>query len=179
MQKSLKNIYLLLSVLFLIASIFLFFFLYKETMGNDETSKQAETAWQTEADRRNEIKSLDLSIAEIEPERALFETHFVPSSDIVPFLDTIETLATEAGAKSEVSSVVVATDNSGLIVNLDAIGSFQAVYKFLTLLENSPYELEFDSVGLQNVTIDPGTGKNKQIQQWQLSLVIKLLTFIP
>jgi len=41
----------------------------------------------------------------------------------VPFLDTVEKLASEVGAKAEINSVNAGADNTQLVVELKASGS--------------------------------------------------------
>ena len=94
----------------------------------------------------------------------------------MPFLDTIEALALKAKAKAEVILVDVPKNTTTLVVEVRAEGSFDGVYKFLNLLENSPYEIEFISVDMQKSGVsDP---KNKEPSKWTSSLKIRLLSFI-
>ena len=149
-------------------------------MTNDGNGKAqlAENEWQTEAMRRDEIRTLEHSVKIIEGERAQLETHFAQSSDVVPFLDTIEKLSSKAGTKAEVTSVDIAKDNTGLLVGMKASGSFAGVYKFLTLLENSPYELEFDGVDMHQQTILGDGKKVATVRTWNVIFKIKLLSFV-
>ncbi len=127
-----------------------------------------EKEWQTEANRRNEIKTLNDSVKMIEEEKIRLETHFAKSSDIVPFLDTIEGLAPKVSVETEVSAVDVAEDHSGLLIGMKASGTFSGLYKFLTLLENSPYELKFIGMDINKETAS----------KWNAVFQIKLLSFI-
>lgn len=167
MQGNFPKTPLFLSVIFFVISCSVFLYFLKEINKNNQESQLKETEWQTEALRRDEIKALDHSIKIIEAERTQLETHFAKSSDIVPFLDTIERLAPQAGAKAEVTSVNVSEDHTGLYVGMEAFGTFNGLYKFLTLLENSPYELEFISMDL-----------SKRVGSWDAVFKIKLLSFI-
>ena len=75
-----------------------------------------EKEWQTEANRRNEIKTLNDSVKMIE-EKIRLETHFAKKKKVptlFPFLDTIEGLAPKVSVETEVSAVDVAEDHSGL-----------------------------------------------------------------
>ena len=166
----------ILSIIFFIFSCLVFLSLYKVINNNREASQLAREEWETEDIQRKNAKSLLDSIKIIETERALLETHFVRGSDIVPFLDTIEKIAEGGGAKAEVVSVDVAKDGLSLMVEMKAAGSFEVIYKLVMLLENSPYDLEFASVNIQNVdTGDLSTDKNPQ---WAATFQIKLLSFI-
>jgi hypothetical protein len=179
MENNFPKIPLILSAIFFIFFCSAFVFLYREINDNNQKAEQGTIVWQTEAHQRDEIKSLNRSIQMIAGDRALLETHFAKSSDIVPFLDTIEKLAPEAGAKAEVDSVNVPADNTGLTVGLKVSGSFGAIYKFLTLLENSPYELDFLLIDIHKLTVPNMPGKNIQDSKWEAVFKIQLLSFIP
>jgi hypothetical protein len=89
-------------------------------------------------------------------------------------------MAKAVGVKSEVSSVEItpATDTApeSLAVELGADGSFPLVYKFMKLVENSPYEVEFSSTYLERSTsVD---AKNPTTPMWTLKLSLKVLSFI-
>jgi len=173
-----KKVPLLLSVIFLAFSSTVFVFLYKGAKSNQMISEKMQTEWQTEATRREGIKSLDHSIKAIEGERALLESHFTQSSNVVPFLDTIEKLALEVQAESEVVSVDIPKEENKLLVAIKASGSFEALYKFLTLLENSPYELDFISMDIQKLGGEIVSDKIRLFSQWSAIFRIKLLSFI-
>ena len=179
MQDNTPKIHLAFSVIFLLCSSFVFVYFYRATQGNNQKSEIAETEWQNETLKRNDIKALDHSIKIIEKERGKLDTHFAESSDIVPFLDTLEGLAPKVGIKAEVTSVDILADHTGLVVGMKASGSFGGLYKFLTLLENSSYELEFVSVEIHRGTPESTEGKSASIPTWAGLLKLKLLSFIP
>lgn len=184
-----KKVPLFFSLLFLGASIYAFTFLYGQINSNKELSEQMQQQWQNEASRRSQIESLDRLIKSTTQEQALLQSHFAQSSDVVPFLDTIQKLATRVGASSEVVSVDILKDkNPTLVIEFKAAGSFDAIYKLLTLLENSPYELEFTYVDIQttntpDTSISSGTAttpvvKKASVSEWTGDFRIKLLSFI-
>ncbi len=168
---------LFVSIAFLIFSSSFFVFFYQQISENRKISERTQIEWGTEAIRRDEIRSLERSIREIENERNLLESHFAYSANVVPFLDTIEQLAVEAKAKPEITSVDILKDQKKLSVVVKASGSFESIYKFLTLLENSTYEIEFVSVGLQrlNRQIIPGAGP---LPEWEAIFKVQLISFI-
>src|SRR3989344_1642515 len=151
------------SILFCVL-LFAFLYFYRQTNNNHKKAEIAEVEWLVETFRRDKIKALEHSIKVIEKEKTQLETHFAKSSDVVPFLDTIEGLATKVGAKAEVTAVDILADRTGLEVGVKISGGFINLYKFLTLLENSSYELEFISVDLR-----------KGVESWEAILKIKLL----
>jgi len=178
MKNNSQKTRLFLSVIFFVFFCLAFVFLYRKIDGNNQKAEQNAIAWQIEERRRDEIKSLDHSLQMIADDRALLETHFAKSSDVVPFLDTIEKLAPEAGAKTGIDSVSTMADSAGLIVGLKASGSFEAIYKFLTLLENSPYELDFLSMDMHKLAVPDALDKTASNLGWEAVFKIQLLSFV-
>ena len=178
MKNNFQKISLILLAVFFVFFCFAFVFLYKKINSNNQKAEQDATTWQTETLRRDNIRSLDRLLQKIADSRILLETHFAKSSDVVPFLDTIEKLALEVGTKAEVNSVDILTDNTGLIVGLKASGSFEAIYKFLTLLENSPYELDFPSIDMHKLAVSGVSDENIQNLKWEAAFRIQLLSFV-
>ena len=170
---------LILSLLFLCVSLVAYFYAYKTINNNDAETRTKEAAWNKEAQRREEIRQLDNSIRIIANERATLETHFARSSDVVPFLDTIEALAPAVDALAEVTSVEILKDHTGLLVGMSAEGTFQSLYKFITLLENSQYEIEFVWMDIKRQSDLPAEGSRVSVAPiWDLVLRLKLLTFV-
>jgi hypothetical protein len=163
----------LLALLFLALSCFGLWYVLKSISENKAVAKEALLVWEKEESRRNELKSLDAFISKTEADRAQLDLHFAQSSNVVPFLDSLEELGQLAGAKSEVMSVEVPKDGGGLVVAVEAKGNFGEVYKFLELLENSPYELEFLNADIGR------TGEGETKAAWEGLFKIRLLTFMP
>ena len=179
MKNNFPKTSFLISLLSFCVFLFIFVSFYRAINNNNKESELKELKWQKEALKRDEIRSLDNSIEIIKDERAQLETYFAKSSDIVPFLDTIERLATKVSAKAEVTSVDILKDHTGLMVGMKASGTFSGLYRFLTLLENSPYELEFASVEMHKESGASGaTGKGVATLKWNAVLKIKLLSFV-
>lgn len=181
MMNNFKKISLPLSVIFFILLLVALVFLYKKINLNNEKAELSTIELENEANSRSQIRLLNKSIETIKGDKARLETHFAKSSDIVPFLDNIEALGPKAGVKAEITSVNILEDKSGLLAKISASGSFGGIYKFLTLLENSPYELEFIAFdisreGGSDVALDGTLVKNSN---WQATFNIKLLSFIP
>jgi hypothetical protein len=169
---------LLLSLIFFIFSCSAFIFLYKVINDKNQKIESDTIKWQEEASRREDIRKLNSSLEEITDNGAQLENHFAESSDIVPFLDTVEKLASEVGAKAEINSVNAGADNTQLVVELKASGSFGEIYKFLTLLENSSYELDFLSMDMNSLAALDVPSKNAKDANWEAVFKIQLLSFI-
>lgn len=178
MKNNFYNKTIFLAALFLVLCLLIFLFFYREINKNKNLITEAQTKWQKEASRREEIKSLDQSVKIIEPERILLESHFANGSDVVPYLNTLENLGTKVGAEAKVTSVKVSKDNNKLLVEMKATGSFESVYKFLTLLENSSYEMKIDFVDMHNLVVSEELKDKTKNTKWEMILEIKLLTFV-
>ena len=177
MQNNFPKMSLFLSFMFFCVSFFVFLFFYRAISDNNKESQLKEQQWQSETLRRNGIKQLDDSVKMIEGDRAQLETHFAQSSDIVPFLDTIEGLAPKTGITAEVTSVDLSADRTELVVGMKTSGTFNGLYKFLTLLENSPYELEFLGMDMHKQTVASVGDKSSSVVEWDAVFQIKLLSF--
>jgi hypothetical protein len=180
MKNNFPKIPMFLSAIFFVFFCLAFLFFYKMINSNDKESQLKEGEWQSETTKRDEIRALDYSVKIMEGERDQLETHFAQSSDVVPFLNTIDGLAGGVDVKEEVTSVDVEADNTSLLVGMKASGTFSNLYKFLTLLENSPYELEFTGVDMRKETVsEVGNGnKNVPVPKWDAVYKIKLLSFV-
>ena len=177
-QNSFSKILFLFSIVFFCISIIIFLFFYQEIKNNDKESQIKELEWRTEAKERSEIRTLDNLVKIIKSERAQLETHFAQSSDIVPFLDTIEGLASRATTKAETTSVNILEDHTGLVVGMKVSGTFSSLYKFLTLLENSPYELELIAMDIHARIVTDIGSENEKDPKWDANFRIKLLSFV-
>jgi len=179
MKNNFQKIALLLSILLFISLCFVYGYFYNKIQENSQNAEQAKIALQLEIDKRDRVNALENSMQQISDNKDLLETHFARSSDVVPFLNTIESLAPWVGAKAQIDSVETGTGNTKLVVGVSASGSFDSVYKFLTLLENSPYELNFLSMDIHKTTpIDPSLKTNKDLS-WQMICKIQLISYLP
>lgn len=179
MKNNFQKLPILFSLIFFLFLSFAFVFFYRTIDSINQKVESDMAVWQTEATRRDGIRSLDSSLQKIADNKVLLETHFAKSSDVVPFLDTIEKLASLSGIVAGIDSVGTSAENVGLVVGLKASGSFGNLYKFLTLLENSPYEINFLSMDLHKMTAANGSGKNIVGLPWKAVFKIQLLSFIP
>ena len=178
MKNNFQKIPIILSTLIFICLCFAFVFLYKETNSNNQKAGQNMATLQAEVDRLDGITLLDHTLAQNSDNLAMLETHFARSSNVVPFLDSIQQLGPEAGAEVVIDSVGAGANNTGLIVELKASGSFASVYKFLTLLENSPYELNFLSTDIHRLADLNNSSKSAPNPGWEAIFKIRLLSFV-
>lgn len=174
-----KKLPILLATIFFIASVVAFVLLYKEIDKNKKATEEIETKWQEEYLRRQEMKTLDKAVQSIQEEKQQLDMHFAKSSDIVPFLNTIEKLIKDAGTKGQVVSVDILKDNQGLSIGIKAEGKFENVYKLLMLLENSPYKLEMMFVDIAKIEGENVGEKSSTAPKWEGIFKLRLISFLP
>lgn len=199
--KKFNKIPLIISVCFLALSIVVYIVLYKNINLNNQLSEKAASDAKIEATKRQEIKTLDRSLKSTADERAMLDTHFVQSSDVVPLLDSIEKIGPMVKAKAAVTQVDISQDKQNLTVGVTVEGTFDSQYRFLTLLENSVYPLEIVSMDMQKTndgtipdiqpaaTLSPDTTPEGQtmtlpppttttLPRWSATYKIKLKSFL-
>ena len=145
---------------------------------NKAIAEAGEVAWKKEADRRAELESLSHSLKILEAERKSLDQHFVKGSNVVPLLNMIDALGPKTGATVKVSVVDLLKDQGKLTVEVRTGGRFEQIYKFLRLLETSPYELELTSVNIAQASVADEDG-NPIPAGWQGTFRIKVLSFVP
>ncbi|MEO5635276.1 MAG: hypothetical protein ABIS26_02000 [Candidatus Paceibacterota bacterium] len=151
--KKFNKVPLLISLFFFLSTLGSYIFLYKGIEKNNKASEEAAAESQAETLKREEIKSLDRTLKASTTEQAIIDTHFIKAGDIVPLLDEIEKIASIVKTKAEVIQVDVAPDNNSISVGVNVNGTFEGIYKFLTLIENSNYQLEIVSMDIQRVSV--------------------------
>jgi hypothetical protein len=179
MQNKFKKILIFTPIIVFILLSIAFYFLYKSIQIKNTNAEKVLSEWKIEDSRRTEIKNIMKSVQVIEQDNILIQSHFAKGSDVVPFLDNIDSFAPKVNSEDEVISVEITKEKQELIVGINVLGSFESVYHYLTLLENSPYEIEFTGVDIQ--TNDKGfkSDKTDKIYNWEGMFKIKLLSFIP
>jgi len=173
-----KKLQIPLSALLFLGLMFLYVFIYQETKKNNKEAYEVNVKLKDQEQKNISLLSLNKSIESIKKDEELLNTHFAHSGDIVPFLDTIEGLARKVGTEAEITSVDALPENSGLIINLKATGSFEKLYTLITLLENSTYKLEFTFLDMQKEDTGAIDTKDKKKSLWQANFKVKLLTFL-
>lgn len=168
--KKFKKVPLFLAVIFLIASALILYWVSSQIDQNKKLSQEAQAVWEKEETHRYEIQGLKNLLKDIAKEKAEIDSHFASSKNVVPFLDSMQALARGVGATSEIQSLD--SSQGEFIVVMNAEGSFEALYKLLELLENSPYELEF-------LAVDFDKQVGEEVSDWQVFFKIELLSFIP
>ena len=153
--KKIFSLVVFINIFFIIAALFLFVTI--RTKNRSISSKQNSIESILKAD--DQLVVLQSSLEETKKDRAKLETFLVDKETIATFLEYIEALGKTAGVKASVASLsedtrfpVSGSEVPVLRLVLNASGSWQAVYRYLNLLQNLPYREEISSVTLRNET---------------------------
>jgi len=158
------------------------FFLYRGINMNHGAYEQLTNDYKAEEDRREEIQSLNKAISEIDTEIAILDSHFINENQkdeqVALYLSSLEELATSVGARAEVTFVEVPNDKTkNFSIALHIGGSFNSVYKFLLLLENSKYELDVVSAKFFRESEGDISGIGES-PKWRADFKLKVLSFL-
>src|SRR3989338_5198179 len=97
--------------------------------------------------KQSEINSLKNELKKTTDKRESLSSHLVLTSNVVKFLENVESLVKESNTEVKISSVEFTKDKPvKLEVSFKAVGSFESLYKLLRLTENIPFEVEFKRV---------------------------------
>ncbi|MCX6753179.1 MAG: hypothetical protein NTW62_02445 [Candidatus Nomurabacteria bacterium] len=155
-----------------------FFYIYNNINTKNQNATDLTEQVKTESIRRGKISSLNSEIKSITREREKLQSHFAKSSDIVSFLDNLQSMATSVGATAEVSTLGLSKEGVGLDVEMKATGSFISLHKLLALLENSQYQLSFSSIRFDTTVSNNASGAIDTVTgKWSAVFDLTLLSF--
>jgi Tfp pilus assembly protein PilN len=181
MKKSYKIIIqLTIASFFTVLSVLAFLYIFNSLQIKNKNFVNFLKETEELEQKREKIKTLNNSVEEVFLQKEELDKYFAKKSDVVPFLDTLQSLSVQAGAPAEFSYLDLSTDGKGLEVQIKSEGTFSAIYKFLSILENSPYLFEFTDMNLQRKESLNEEGELIKIQNplWILSLRMTLVSFI-
>lgn len=121
------------------------------------------------------VKVLENLLNENAGEREIIQNSFLGQRDLVRFIEDLERVGRDSGIdlKVESASLVSRPEELGPSFRLRAQGSFSALFQYLLLLENLPYEISFEEANLSF----SGTGSRKGEAPWSGFYVIKLISY--
>jgi hypothetical protein len=112
-------------------------------------------------------------------EREDLKKSFVPADESLVFIETLEAIGDKTGSKIVISgldtkeSEATTTPFGTISAHIDAVGSWNAVWKTLKLVELMPYISVISNIRLDTSISNTGSGSNN----WKLSVDIKSKTF--
>ncbi|CAN5714080.1 hypothetical protein BH11PAT2_BH11PAT2_09020 [soil metagenome] len=117
---------------------------------------------QTKHQDSQRVQEAKDQLQKISAQESLVNGYFVATSDVVPFLESLQSTGKSLGSTVQVVSVSAdpGKPHSHLNLSLSITGPFDSVVRTLGALEYSPYD-----AAVQNLTLDtPQTGSGKAAQ---------------
>ena len=117
--------------------------------------------------RIKNTKALEKVLTVSQEERGRLDGIFVSRDELIHFIEDLEegAKASEVRLEVEALSSAARSGESASSFRLDVQGSFAAVFKYLLLLENLPYETSFEQMNLEFS------------EEWRGFYVIKILSY--
>jgi hypothetical protein len=121
------------------------------------------------------IKSLEALLADISEERAKINSVFLERRNIVRFIESLEALAEETGTSLEVKTARLPQGTAkGPQFTFSVSGSFPSLFQYLALLENSSYQIFFNSVRF----LKPDTKNSKKASGWRADFDVVVMSYL-
>lgn len=131
-----------------------------------ENAKAAALATQIELQSQDtaRVAAAKAALASLTSDESRVNMHFVPATDVVPFIETLQSTGASLGSRVVVLSVsaVPGKARGQLALSLQITGSFDSVMRTLGALEYSPYDITLGGVTLST----PGAA-GKGARTWQ------------
>ncbi len=144
----------MLSIVYSVLCVGLYIYLYYSLVSYDESVvTDSSTVYSVESEK-DSIQKIQRLVATTTPDRAYLDSLFVPSDGTANFIQNLENLADDAGVSHtlSVNSTEDGTLNSSgrdyLVFSLGISGSWQSVYRFVSILENLPYKISISTIHL-------------------------------
>lgn len=129
---------------------------------------------------RDERLTLKKTLHTTEGERDILSSYFIDSTNVVHFIETIESFAGPTATRLEITNVDVAKEKKTLSLSILATGQFSNVYHLIRMLETMPVEISFSRISLSRagagVEAPAGTAKNS-LPLWNAAIDIELISF--
>ena len=128
---------------------------------------------------QSQIGVIKQSLSETDARRATLDSYFVDPNNVVPFLETIEGYGKTAGVTTTFSEVQLADKPTHLTVTVDAHGSFTNIYRFVSMLEAAPYQMQVAEADIQ-AAAPPGSLNPQNtvpaITTWDSAITLSVLS---
>ena len=155
MKRSLTA--LLFSFILLVSAVFVYGYGYFLISGKSIAVASLEQQILSKTETASRVSSAHAALAEISGDEAAVQAYFVSQTQVVPFIDSLQTTGTNLGTKVEVLSVSQkpSTGRPALAIALSVLGSFDAVMRTVGAIEFAHYDLTVDTFGLsKDVSVD-------------------------
>lgn len=175
LKKTKRTLVISILVFVIVFSVDLFFVfsIYKQ---RDTVAKMRED-FMIELKKEKQLSSIKNTIKMTEKEQTNLNLCFIANNEVVDFIKSIETMSKNAGVSMNIRSVGVGDTETIressieiLIIEFIIGGSWSNTHNFLSLIENSTYEITINQMSINKIS-DSMTGK----ETWKSVFVIKAI----
>jgi len=161
-----KEIYIAISVFFLI-SVFLFAFfvwpIFQDIEKESYDLVSQKTALAVAKDQYNDTKAFEEKFNNYKPDLDKIDALFIDSQNPVDFIKFLESSASLLNVDLEISSPSFSKDNSFSYEKLllSVSGEFSDIIKFAKYLESAPYLIKIETMSIKNSKNEKGVTLEK------------------
>ena len=159
-------------VLLLSIGAYVFWYEKVASVSAQAASLTAQLATQRTASSQEE--QVKTAIDELNSNESTIQKYFISTSDVVPFLEQLQSLGSSLGAKVQIASVSATPANTTtpyghLNLTLSISGTFAAVMRTLGSIEYQPYDTAFSALSISST---PTLGGTAAASQWTAILSV-------
>ncbi len=173
MNKKTTNLILAISIIILIGLSGLFLFLINVIKNKNKHISAANTTLQEKIEEKDNIKTLEKKIAELGDTHKQVSSYLVDTSSVDIFVEYLERLGDSSNVALFVKSVETPKgEKNKLTFNIEMNGNFPDITKVISILENSPYSLNINSLYINKI-IEPEVENNTEKPTIEITKVKK------
>lgn len=166
-----------------------FFYLINVIKNKNKHISAVSATLQEKIDEKDNMVALEKKITELGDTRKQISGYLIDTSNIDTFVEYLEGLGSGNNIKLAVKSVETPKgEKNKLTFGVEMDGSFSNITKVVSILENSPYSLNINSLYINKITedskvetVDPKTKKITTItntkSSWQATANFTVLSF--
>lgn len=178
-----KKIITMLSI-FSVAVITLYVYLFADIKRMDKTVSERMTEIESELENDRQLQSIRNLMNDAKSDLGQITNFFVQPAGAVDFIEQVESLGKMAGVNMEIDSVGIdsvkntaSSSTESFKISLKTEGLWVNSMHLLSLLENMPYHISFDSINLQKIAggTESVANKGKDSVYWTGNFVFSVL----
>jgi Tfp pilus assembly protein PilO len=156
-SKKTRNLCITLAILIIVGLVGCFMF-WRVIQDSIQKLYAAEVAAKEQQALYEQESTMKLLLDDVGPDVEKIKTRIVDVNGTVPFISQLEALAKDAGATMVISTVEVKkaeTEGDGfeyLTMSITSQGSWNSIYRLITMIESLPYKVAISKVTLKQET---------------------------
>lgn len=138
-----------------------FFYIFRIIKNKNDHSSNLLSSIQSITDQKNNISTLQKTVAETKEKEAKLSTYLVHSNSLNDFIGFLEGEGSALSMPVEVLSVNATSGGANKInVEIKGTGSFENTMRLLALIENAPYQIHIEHTYINKVAGAAETSSN-------------------